>query len=109
VASTVNAIALTIFLRRRLPGRPIPGARRAWLRTTGVSAGLALLLGAVWYFSPPPPGRFAEAAWLAMVIVGSTAVYVGCHAALGAEEVRLAWSAAARRWRRSSLRHKEMR
>ena len=109
VASTVNAIALTILLRRRLPGRPIPGARRGWLRTTGVSAGLALLLGAVCYVWPPPPGRFAEAVWLAAVIVGSTAAYVGCHAALGAEEVRLAWNAIARRRSRSSLRHKEMR
>jgi putative peptidoglycan lipid II flippase len=109
VASTVNAIALTILLRRRLPGRPIPGARRGWLRTTGVSAGLALLLGAVCYVWPPPPSRFAEAVWLASVIVGSTAAYVGCHAALGAEEVRLAWNAIARRRSRSSLRHKEMR
>ncbi|HEX2502179.1 MAG TPA: murein biosynthesis integral membrane protein MurJ [Methylomirabilota bacterium] len=108
-ASTANAIALTILLRRRLPGRPTPGARRAWLRTVGVSAGLALLIGAVWRFAPPPPGRLAEGTWLAVVIVGSTAAYVGCHAALGAEEVRLAWSALTRRARRSSLRRKETR
>jgi putative peptidoglycan lipid II flippase len=108
-ASTANAIALTILLRRRLPGRPAPGARRAWLRTVGVSAGLALLIGAVWRIAPPPPDRLAESAWLAVVIVGSTAAYVGCHAALGAEEVRLAWSALTRRARRSSLRRKETR
>ena len=47
-SATINALALTLLLRRRLPGGPIPGARRAWLRTAGVSAGLALALGAVW-------------------------------------------------------------
>ena len=57
-------------------GSPIPGARRAWLRNAGVSAGLCLLLGAVSRLAPPPAGRFAEAAWLAAMIVGSTAAYV---------------------------------
>jgi putative peptidoglycan lipid II flippase len=109
MASTANAIALTVLLRRRLPGRPVPGARRAWLRTAGVSAGLALLLGAVWHLSPTPAGRVAETMWLAAVIIGSTAFYVGCHAALGAEEVRLGWNAVARRWRRTSLHRNEMR
>jgi putative peptidoglycan lipid II flippase len=109
VASTANAIALTILLRRRLPGRPIPGARRAWLRTAGVSAGLALLLGTVWRLAPVPAGRFAETVWLVAVVIGATAFYVGCHAALGAEELRLARSAVTRRWRRSSLRRNEMR
>jgi putative peptidoglycan lipid II flippase len=109
VAATANAIALTIMLHRRLPGRPAPGARRAWLRTVGVSAGLALLLGAVSHFWPPPPGRVAEALWLATLIGGSTAAYVLCHAALGAEEVRLAWNALARRRHRTSLRRKETR
>ena len=42
--------------------------------------------------------------WLATVILGSTALYVSSHAALGAEEVRLAASALLGRWRRSSLR-----
>ena len=106
-AATVNAIALTVLVRRRLPGNPIPGARRAWLRNAGVSAGLCLFLGAVWHLAPPPPGRLAEAAWLAAVIVGSTAAYVGSHAALGGEEVRLAWSALTGRWRRSSLHREE--
>jgi putative peptidoglycan lipid II flippase len=109
VAATANAIALTVMLHRRLPGRPAPGARRAWLRTVGVSAGLALLLGAVSHFWPPPPGRVAEALWLATLIGGSTAAYVLCHAALGAEEVRLAWNALARRRHRTSLRRKETR
>jgi putative peptidoglycan lipid II flippase len=109
VATTVNAIVLTILLRRRLPGPPVAGARRAWLRTTAVSAGLAVLVGAAWHFWPPPPGRLAEAIWLATVIVGSTVAYVGCHAALGAEEVRLAWGATVRRGRRGSLRRKEVR
>jgi putative peptidoglycan lipid II flippase len=104
VAATVNAIGLTLFLRRRLPGKPIPGARLAWFRSAGISAGLCLLLGAVTHFAPPPPSRLAEAAWLATVIVGSTLAYIGCHAALGSEEVRLARSAFAGRWRRSSLR-----
>ena len=108
-AATVNAVALTILVNRRLPGKPIPGARRAWLRTAGVSAGLCLLLGAVSHLAPPPPGRLAEAVWLAAVIVGATAAYVACHAALGAEEVRLASSALRGRWRRSSLRRKERR
>jgi putative peptidoglycan lipid II flippase len=104
VAGTVNAIALALLMRRRLPGGPIPGARRAWLRSAGVSAGLCLVLAAVTRFAPPPPGRVAEALWLATVIVGSTAAYVAAHAALGAEEVRLARSAMAGRWRRTSLR-----
>jgi putative peptidoglycan lipid II flippase len=108
-SATANALVLAILLRRRLPGRSIPGARRAWLRTAGVSAGLALALGAMWQLWPSPPGRLAEAAWLATVIVGATAAYLGCHAALGAEEVRLAWGALARRWRRSSLRRRETR
>jgi putative peptidoglycan lipid II flippase len=106
-AATFNAITLTVLIRRRLPGKPIPGARRAWFRVAGVSAGMCLLLGALWHFLPPPAGRFAEAAWLAAVIVGSTAAYVACHAALGSEEVRLARSALAGRWRRSSLRRKK--
>ena len=108
-AATINAVALTILLRRRLPGGRIPGARRAWLRTAGVSVGLALLLVMVAHLSPPPAGRIAEAVWLATVILGSTALYVGSHAALGAEEVRLAASALRGRWRRSSLRRKERR
>jgi putative peptidoglycan lipid II flippase len=108
-AATLNAIALTILLHRRLPGKPVPGARRAWLRTAGVSAGLCLLLGAVSHLAPPPPGRLAETVWLAVVIVGSTAAYVACHAALGAEEVRLASRALVGRWRRSSLRRTERR
>ena len=104
VAGTVNAIALALLLRRRLPGGPIPGARRAWLRSAGLSAGLCLLLAAVTRFAPAPDGRVAEGAWLAAVIIGSTAVYVGCHAALGSEEVRLAQSALVGQWRRTSLR-----
>jgi putative peptidoglycan lipid II flippase len=108
-SATINALALTLLLRRRLPGGPIPGARRAWLRTAGVSAGLVLALGAVEHFWPPPADRLAEAAWLATVIAGATAVYIAGHAALGAEEVRLAWRAIARRWRMSSLRRREMR
>ena len=104
VAGTVNALALALLLRRRLPGGPIPGARRAWLRSAAISAGLCALLGAVMRFAPPPTGRLDEAVWLAAVIVGSTAVYVGSHAALGAEEVQLARSALVGRWRRSSLR-----
>jgi putative peptidoglycan lipid II flippase len=109
LAATFNAIALTIILRRRLPGRPLPGARHAWLRTVGVSAGLALLLGAAARFAPAPAGRLAEALWLTAVIGGATIAYVGCHAALGAEEVRLAWRALVRRPLRSSLRRREMR
>jgi putative peptidoglycan lipid II flippase len=104
VAATANALVLAILLRRRLPGGVIAGARRAWLRTAGVSAGLALALETAWRLWPPPPGRLAEATWLATAIVGAAAAYVGCHAALGAEEVRLAWGTLARRWRRSSLR-----
>ena len=104
VAGTANAIALALLLRRRLPGGPVPGARRAWLRSAAISAGLCVLLGTAMRFAPPPAGRLDEAAWLAAMIVGSTAVYVGCHAALGAEEVQLARSALVGRWRRSSLR-----
>jgi putative peptidoglycan lipid II flippase len=104
VAGTVNAIALALILRRRLPGGPIPGARRGWLRSAAVSSGLCVLLVAVMRFAPPPVGRLAEAAWLAVVIVGSTAIYVGCHAALGSDEVGLARSALVGRWRRTSLR-----
>jgi putative peptidoglycan lipid II flippase len=107
-ATTANAVVLTILLRRRLPGRPIAGARRAWLRTAAVSAGLAFLIGAVSHFAPPPPGRLAEATWLGAVIAGSMAAYVGCHAMLRAEEVGLAWGALTRRWRRTSLRRKEL-
>ena len=47
VSATANALVLTILLRRRLPGPPVPGARRAWLRTVLVSAGLALGLWTV--------------------------------------------------------------
>jgi hypothetical protein len=74
-----------------------------------VSAALALALGAVSYLWPPPSDRFGAAAWLAAVMVGAMAGYVACHAALGAEEVRLAWNALARRSRRSFLRRREMR
>ena len=35
-ASTLNAIVLMVVIRRRLPGKPIPGARRAWLRVAAV-------------------------------------------------------------------------
>jgi putative peptidoglycan lipid II flippase len=104
VSATANALCLTILLRRRLPGPPVPGARRAWLRTVLVSAGLALGLWTVSRLWPPPPGRLAETAWLATMMLGATVAYVGCHAALGAEEVRLAWGALVRRTGRSSLR-----
>lgn len=109
VAGTVNAVVLALLLRRRLPGGPVPGARRAWLRSAGISVGLCLLLVAVTRLAPPPAGRLAESAWLAAVIVGSTAIYVGCHAALGSEEVQLARSALAGRWRRTSLRRTKRR
>jgi hypothetical protein len=69
-----------------------------------VSAGLALGLWTVSRLWPPPPGRLAETAWLATMMLGATVAYVGCHAALGAEEVRLAWGALVRRTGRSSLR-----
>ena len=109
VSATANALALAILLRRRLPGAAIPGARRAWLRTAAVSAGLAAALSAMWRLVAPGRGRLGEAAWLATVIVGAAVAYVGCHAALGAEEVRLASTGFARRWRRSSLRRRETR
>jgi len=104
VAGTVNALALAFILRRRLPRGPIPGARRAWSRSAAISAGLCLLLVAVTHFAPPPTGRLAETLWLAVVIIGSAVAYVGCHAALGSEEVGLARSALVGRWRRTSLR-----
>ena len=78
-----------------------PGAL-AWLRSAGISAGLCLLLAVVTRFAPAA-GRLAEAR-AAAVIIGSTTVYVAAHAALGAEEVRLARSALVGRWRRTSLR-----
>jgi putative peptidoglycan lipid II flippase len=109
VSATANALVLTILLRRRLPGPPVPGARRAWLRTVLVSAGLGLGLWTLWRLWPPPPGRLDETVWLATVVIGATLAYVGCHAALGAEEVRLAWGALMRRSRRSSLRRRETR
>ena len=108
-ASTLNAIVLMVVIRRRLPGKPIPGARRAWLRVAAVSAGLCVLLSMLWRFAPPAAGRLQEGAWVAVVVIGSTAAYVACNAALGSEEVRLAWSALAGRWRRSSLRRKKRR
>jgi putative peptidoglycan lipid II flippase len=108
-SATINALALTILLRRRLPGRPSPGARRAWLRTAGVSVGLAVVLGAVCRVWPPPPDRLGETAWLATVMVGAIAGYVACHAALRADEVRLAWSVLARRWPKGSLHGRERR
>jgi hypothetical protein len=77
-----------------------------------VSAALALALSATWRLWPPPAGRLAEGAWLATVIVGAMVAYLGCHAALGSDEVRLAWSGLTRRvrqWRRSSLRRRETR
>jgi putative peptidoglycan lipid II flippase len=107
VSATANALVLLLLLLRRLPGPPVPGARRAWIRTVLVSGGLALALGGLWHVWPPPPGRLAETAWLATVVVAATLAYVACHAALGAEEVRLAWSALSRR--RSSLRRREPR
>ncbi len=111
-SATAHALTLAILLRRRLPGRAVPGAGWAWLRTVAVSAALALALSATWRLWPPPAGRLAEGAWLATVIVGAVAAYLGCHAALGSDEVRLAWSALTRRWRqwqRSSLRRRETR
>jgi putative peptidoglycan lipid II flippase len=103
-ASTLNAVVLMVIIRRRLPGKPIPGARRAWFRVVGVSAGLFVLLTVLSRFAPAAPSRFQEAVWLAAVIIGATAAYVACNAALGSDEVRLAWGALAGRWRRSSLR-----
>jgi putative peptidoglycan lipid II flippase len=110
VSATANALALAILLRRRLPGRPIPGARRAWLRIVTVSAGFLLALSAVPRLWPAPAGPLAEAAWLGTIIVGAAIAYVACHAMLGAEEVRLASAVLAGRWRRrSSLRGRETR
>jgi putative peptidoglycan lipid II flippase len=106
-SATANALALAILLRRKLPGHAVRGARQAWLRTVAVSAGLAFALSATLRLWPSPAGRLAEAAWLATVIVGTVAAYVGCHAALGSDEMRLAWSALTRRRRRSSLRRRE--
>jgi putative peptidoglycan lipid II flippase len=108
-ASTLNAVVLMVIIRRRLPGNPIPGERRAWFRVVGVSAGLFVLLTVLWRFAPAASGRFQEAAWLAAVINGSTAAYVACNAALGSDEVRIAWGALAGRWRRSSLRREKRR
>jgi putative peptidoglycan lipid II flippase len=108
-SATVNALVLAILLRRRLPGPPVPGARRAWLRTVLVSAGLALALLTLRQLWPLPSGRLGEMAWLAGAILGAAALYLGAHAALGAEEVRLGWSALSRRVRRTSLRRRETR
>jgi putative peptidoglycan lipid II flippase len=108
-ASTLNAVVLMVIIRRRLPGPPIPGARRAWFRVSAVSAGLCALLALVSRFAPPPAGRVHEAAWVAAVVVGSTAAYVAANAALGSEELRLAWSALGGRWRRTSLRRRKRR
>jgi putative peptidoglycan lipid II flippase len=107
VSATANALALMLLLRRRLAGPPVPGAARAWIRTVLVSAGLALALRGLWHVWPPPPDRLAEAAWLATVVISAALAYLACHAALGAEEVRLAWSALSRR--RSSLHRRETR
>jgi len=105
----VLVVVLMVIIRRRLPGKPIPGERRAWFRVVGVSAGLFVLLTVLWRFAPAASGRFQEAAWLAAVIIGSTAAYVSCNAALGSDEVRLARGALAGRWRRSSLRREKRR
>jgi putative peptidoglycan lipid II flippase len=109
IASTANALFLAILLRRKLPGRPVMGARKAWLRTVAVSAGLALFLSAAGRLWPPPDGRLAETAWLATVILGAMSAYLGCHAALGSDEVRLAWSVLTRGGRRSFLRRRRTR
>ena len=52
-----------------------------------------------------------EIVWFQLLefIIGSTAAYVSCNAALGSDEVRLAWGALAGRWRRSSLRREKRR
>ena len=75
-----------------------------------VSAALALALGATVAALAAAAGRLGEAAWLATVIGGAMAAYLGGHAALGSDEVRLAWSALTRpARRRSSLRRRETR
>jgi hypothetical protein len=74
-----------------------------------VSVGLAVVLSAVCRVWPPPPDRLGETAWLATVMVGAIAGYVACHAALRADEVRLAWSVLARRWPKGSLHGRERR
>jgi putative peptidoglycan lipid II flippase len=108
-AALVSAVLLTVLLRRRLPGPPVPGARAAWLRILGVSAALALALALLAPHGPAPTGRLAEVAWLGTLIVAAIAAYGGAHVLLGSEEARLASDALARRWRRSSLRRPERR
>ncbi len=95
-SGTANALALVWLLRRRLPARPIPGAREGWLRIIGAAAALAMALGLAERFWPPPESRAGEALWLAAMVAGGAVLYLGIHAALGSDEARLgreAWRA----------------
>jgi putative peptidoglycan lipid II flippase len=86
-SSAANALALTWILRRRLGVAPVPGARAGWVRIAAASAGMAAaLVPATWWW-PPPAGRWAEGAWLAAMIAGAVALYVGGHAVLGSDEI----------------------
>ena len=110
-AATLNALALTILLRRRLPGRRSPARGARGSGPTGVSAGLARAPrdGGASLRRRPPDGS-PRPSWLAIVILGSTAA-LRRHATprsarrkCGSRRAR-----SAGRWRRSSLRRKERR
>lgn len=102
-SGTAHAVALAWLLRRRLGGRPAPGARAGWARIVVGSGVLAVALVAAGWVWPPPATRIAEAVWLGAMILGGTLLYAGMHVALGSEEVRVARHALGRRPRKSFL------
>lgn len=102
-SGTAHAVALAWLLRRRLGGRPAPGARAGWVRIVVGSGALAVALVAAAWVWPPPATRIAEAVWLGAMILGGALLYAGVHLALGSEEVRVARHALGRRRRKSFL------
>jgi putative peptidoglycan lipid II flippase len=105
-AGWFNAVVLAWLLRRRLGPSASPASRAGWRRLVLVSAALAaVLVLAVWIW-PPPAARSAETVWLAVMIIGSVALYGAAHAALGSEEAgavrRLARRRLGARWLRDA-------
>jgi putative peptidoglycan lipid II flippase len=86
-AAMANALVLAWLFRRRLGVGAVAGARAGWMRIAVASAAMAGALVLAGWLRPPPVGRLAEAAWLAMTILGGVIVYAGAHVALGSEEV----------------------
>ena len=90
-ASTLNAIVLMVRHSTATAGEADSGgAARVAQGRGGLGRAVRPPQHAVARLAPPAAGRLPEGAWVAAIVIGSTAAYVACNAALGSEEVRLA-------------------